>query len=412
MTSIAGVSRRLLLASGFSTAALFAGATSGKEADPQHLNLPTSRIEDYLRCSPSSDQPAIDYAVITDSKFAGGADPGGNRDSSLAIRAAVASGRPVYLPPGTYNFEGPGIDHPAPFIVGAGQSATTVALGPGTMFIDSNQMWTSLTLRGIRFNGGKGHVRNRFESANVANYYTVSDNAFIDYDGASISNNASDQPYWKIERNIFQAGNFDRSMGIALSGLTDGTTIANNAFLINRVHIKLARGGNNTYIRNCDFLRFGPPQNFPRIDVCFTLSPDEVNCGAGMVLTQCKFGNEFLDKRDYRIVYADEDPGRTNDERWPNLGADSANWVGGHIVRDVLSAGIGDDALIPLVRSMTPNIVGSMYGPITQVGNSGAPIMSVSQPLLNGGQSNHFGPVLRANSDTSPLPELVVSDRR
>ena len=109
----------------------------------------------------------------------------------------------------------------------------------------------------------------------------VSDNAFINYGGASISNNAPDQPYWKIERNIFQAGNFKSSMGIALSGLTDGTTIANNAFLINRVHIKLARGGNNTYIHNCDFLRFGPPQGFPRIDVWFTLSPDEVNCGVG-----------------------------------------------------------------------------------------------------------------------------------
>ena len=286
-----------------------------------------------------------------------------------------------------------------------------VALGPDTTFIDSNQMWTSLTLRGIRFNGGKGHVKNRFQSANVADYHMISDNAFINYGGTSISNNAPDQPYWKIERNVFQAGNFKTSMGIALSGLTDGTTIANNAFLINRVHIKLARGGNNTYIQNCDFLRFGPPQGFPRIDVWFTLSPDEVNCGSGMVLTQCKFGNEFLEERDYRILYADEGPGRTNDERWPRLDADSANWIGGHTVRDVLSAGIGDDALIPLVRSMTPYIVGSMYGPITQVGNSGAPIMSVRQPLWNDGQSNHFGPVLRANSDTSPLPSLVVSDR-
>jgi hypothetical protein len=208
VTSIAGVSRRLLLASGISTAALFASATSGRDADPQNRGLPMSKIEDYLRCSPSPDQPTIDYAVVTDSKFAGGADPGGTRDSSSAIRAAVASGRPVYLPPGTYNFLSRGIDHPAPFIVGAGQGATTVALGADTTFIDSNQMWTSLTLRGIRFNGGRGHVKNRFESASVANYYTVSDNAFINYGGASISNNSPDQPYWKIERNIFQAGNF------------------------------------------------------------------------------------------------------------------------------------------------------------------------------------------------------------
>jgi hypothetical protein len=271
-------------------------------------------------------------------------------------------------------------------------------------------MWTSLTLRGIRFNGGKGHVKNRFGSSNVTDYHVISDCAFIHYSGASISNNAEDQPYWKIERNIFSANNFVTSMGIALSGFTDGSTIANNAFLANRVHIKLARGGGNTYIHNCDFLRFGPPEGFPRIDVWFTLAPDDVNCGAGMVLTQCKFGNEFLDVRDYRIVYADEAAGAANDERWPSLDADSPNWIGGHTVCNVLSLGIGDSALIPVVRSMTPNIVGSTYGPITQAGNSGAPILSASQPLWNRGQSNHFGPLLRASSDTSPLPQLVVWD--
>ena len=140
----------------------------------------------------------------------------------------------------------------------------------------------------------------------------------------------------------------------------------------------------------------------------FTLSPDQVNLGAGMVLTRCKFGNEHLDERDYRIVYADEAAGPTNDERWPRLDVDSPNWIGGHTVCNVAHIGIGDEALIPLVRSMTPNIVGSTYGPVTVAGNSGAPILSATQPLCNGGDSNYFGPLLRANSATSPLPDLVV----
>lgn len=415
MTRIAGVSRRRLMTSGISaaavlgvssSAALFGTSRSGT-TDSQTGNRSMPNIEDYIRCSQPPDQPTIDYAVVTDPTFAGGADPRGERDSSPAIRAAVASNKPVYIPPGVYTFIGQGIDHPSPFIVGAGQGATTIGLGTDTTFIDSNQQWTSLTLRGIRFNGGKGHVKNRFESVNVTDYHLISDCAFIHYSGASISNNSVDQPYWKIERNIFFANNFTTSMGIALSGLTDGTTIANNAFLANRVHIKLARGGNNTYIHNCDFLRFGPPQGFPRVDVWFTLSPDDVNCGAGMVLTQCKFGNEWLDENDYRIMYADEAAGRTNDERWPRLD-DSSNWIGGHTVSNVANIGIGDEALIPLVRSMTPNIVGSTYGPVTQAGNSGAPILSVTQPLWNEGQSNYFGPLLRANTATSDLPDLVV----
>jgi hypothetical protein len=199
-------------------------------------------------------------------------------------------------------------------------------------------------------------------------------------------------------------------MGIALSGLTDGTTIANNAFLANRVHVKLGRGGNNTYIHNCDFLRFDVPEGFPRIDVWFTLTPDDTNCGGGMVITRCKFGNEFLAEADYKILYADETEGHMIHERWPLLDHESPNWIGGHTVSAVFTNGIGDSALIPLVRSTTSNIVGSTYGPVTLAGNSGAPILSTIKPLRDGGHSNYVGPLLRANDSTSPLPELVVCD--
>jgi len=409
--AIADLSRRRLIASGVSATTLLGLVGCGTDSSPVGPAAPgPSSIEEYVKCAPQPDQPTLDYAVATDSAFAGGADPTGKRDSGPAIRAAVASNKPVYLPPGAYIFLGPGIDHRAPFIVGAGQGATVVGLATGTTFIDSNQKWNSLNLRGIRFNGGRGHVRNRYEAVNVTDYHTVSDCAFINYSGASISNNTTDQPYWKIERNIFRADNFVSSMGIALSGFTDSTTIANNAFLMNRVHIKLGRGGNNTYIHNSDFLRFGITEGFPRIDIWFTLSPTEEDCGSGMVITRCKFGNEFLDPKDFHIVYADDDGSGNNDERWPNLDSDSTNWIGGHTVSNVLSNGIGDTALIPLVRSTTPNIIGSTYGPVTQAGNSGAPILSSTRPLVYG-QSNHFGPLLRATSDTTPLPDLVVSDR-
>lgn len=403
------MSRRQLIVSGM-TAAAVCGVTSCGTKPPTARSSP-SMIDDHLHCGSPSDQPTIDYAVVTDPSFSGGADPTATRDSSDAIRAAVASGKPVYIPPGSYIYHGPGIDHRAPFIVGAGQGATTIGLGADTTFIDSNQLWERFTLRGIRFDGGAGHVRNRFDSTNVTDYHTVSDCAFIGYRVASISNNSPDHPYWKIERNIFHSDNYRTSMGIALSGLTDGTSISNNAFLANRVHIKVGRGGNNTYIHNNDFLRFGDPEGSPRIDVWFTLSPSDTDCGAGMVLTQCKFGNEFLTPQDYKIVYADETEGDMNHERWPQLANESANWIGGHTVTNVFTNGIGDSALIPLVRSTTSNIVGCTYGPVTLAGNAGAPILSTIKPLRDNGHSNHVGPLLRATSDTSPLRELVVCDR-
>ncbi|ODQ90188.1 hypothetical protein BHQ18_12205 [Mycolicibacterium flavescens] len=392
------------MVSGLTVAAVVGGSSCTTNSPPP----PT--VQDYFQCDPPRDYPTIDYAVVTDAAFDGGADPSGRRDCSNAVRAAVATGKPVYIPPGSYTYHGPGIDHPAPFIVGAGQGRTTVTLGPETTFIDSDQVWLSLTLRGIRFNGGVGHVKNRFHGINVTDFHTVSDCAFINYSGASISTNSVDHPYWKIEGNIFRGSNYLTSMGIALSGLTDGTTIANNAFLANRVHIKVGRGGNNTYIHNCDFLRFGGQQGVPRIDVWFTLSVDEINCGAGMVITRCKFGNEFLDERDLRIVYADETDGRMNDERWPLLDKPSTNWIGGHTVTAVFANGIGDRAPIPLVRSTTSNVVGSTYGPVTMAGNSGAPILSTIMPLRNGGHSNYVGPLLRATGYTGPLPRLLVSD--
>lgn len=402
-------SRRSFLASGLAASSLITIASCTTRHSP---DASVTSIEHYLRGTPDPEQPVLDFAVATDPAFAGGADPSATRDSTESIRAAVNSGKPVYLPPGGYLFSGPGLDSRAPYIVGAGQGATTISMADNAVFIDSNQLWERLTLRGIRFDGGWGHVRNRYNEVNVTDYHTVTDCAFIDYSGTSISTHSVDHPYWKIERNIFRADNYRTSMAVSLPGLTDGTTIADNAFLANRVHLKLGRGGNNTYIHNCDFLRFAPPQGFPRIDVWFTLTKDDIDCGSGMVITRCKFGNEFLAPTDLRIVYADELVYAEENLRWPQLDAASPNWVGGHTVSNVFANGIGDESPIPLIRSTTSNIVGSTYGPVTVAGSSGAPLVSSIFPLRDGGISNYFGPMLRANSYTSPLPPLVVSDKR
>lgn len=359
---------------------------------------------------PSPAPPVEGFAVATDPVYAGGADPTWTRDSAPAIRAAAASGAPVYLPPGSYRFGGPGIDSRAPTIIGAGQGFTTVSLDHGSYFVDSSQPWSRLTLSGIRFDGGAGHVRNTSGLSNVTDIHRVSDCAFINYSGCSISHNSTDHPYWKIERNIFRAANYTSSMGIALSGLTDGTTIADNAFLMNRVHVKLAHGGNNAYIYNNDFLRFGPPAGQPRIDVWFVPAPSDVNAGGGMVLTRCKFGNENLDAHDLRVVYADEVPGTEAAARWPVLDAPSEGWIAGHSITLVFNNGIGDSALIPMVRSTTSNIVGGYYGPVTQAGNNGSPILSSINPLRGNGESNVVGPLLRAHNVFTGQPDLVVSD--
>lgn len=352
--------------------------------------------------------PAADaFAVVTDVRYAGGADPTGNSDSSAAFRAAAASGRPVFVPTGTYRWAGPGIDHPSPQFIGAGASATRIALTDSTYFVDSTQQWSHLSLSGLRFVGGAGCIRNSYTGSNVTQLHIVTDCEFLEYSECAISHESSDHPYWKIQRNVFRSSNYLTSMGVALSGLSDGTTIEDNEFLANRVHVKLRKGGNNTYIQRNDFLRFGPPQGFPRIDVWIVPAETEVNSGAGLVITRSKFGNEFLDPGDFRILYADEQPAARNCYGFPELNSVSSGWVSGHTVAQVLSNGIGDRNRIPMVFATTSNILGGIYGPIVQAGSSGAPILAVRSPLRFP-EDNTFGPLLRASPTDRPPSDLVV----
>jgi hypothetical protein len=296
-------------------------------------------------------------------------------------------------------------------IIGAGEGTTTVSLGQDSFFIDSDRKWNWLELAGIRFDGGVGHVRNSYLDSNVTDLHQIHDCAFIGYTGCSISSNSSDHPYWKIKQNIFHGSDYKNSMGIALAGLSDGTTISDNAFLANRVHIKLSTGGNNTYVHNNDFLRFASANDYPRIDLWFVPALSDTNAGGGMVVTRCKFGNENLAESDFRVVYADEGAGALVSDRWPILDHISPNWIAGHTFSEVFVNGIGDSVQIPLVRSTTSNVVGGRYGPVTLAGSNGAPVFSSIAPLLDGGSSNQFGPILRATSSTAPQPPLVVHDR-
>lgn len=349
------------------------------------------------------------FADVTDPAFAGGADTSGTTDCTAALRAAADTDRPVFLPPGRYRFDGPAIDARSPRVVGSGQGATTVLLGRDTYFLESDRRWPQLLMQGIRFSGGLGHIRNTYTGVNVNDFFVVTDCVFTEYTGMSIANSSVDHPYWRVERNIFRAANCTSTIGVALSGLTDGSTISNNAFLANRVHLKVGRGGNNTYIYDNDFLRFLPYDGEPRVDVWFLPSPTDVNSGAGMVLTRCKFGNEGLAPKDWRIVYADpagdHGPGVAS---WPAMGTESSGWIAGHTVANVLSNGIGDEALIPMIRSTTSKIVGGRYGPVTQAGNSGAPIMSTMHALAYPAE-NVFGPLMRASPTTFARQPLVVA---
>jgi len=324
-----------------------------------------------------------------------GAKGDGATDDTAAIdrAAGVAKDRPLYFPKGTYVYNGLGRTGTQMKFIGDGKDASIIKLGQGKFFIDDSQHWSSLQVRGLRFEGGAGAIRNRFTGVNVANLFEVDDCYFYNYTGAAISVNASDDPYWKITRSTFRAANSDTTIGVALSGLTDSTTLADDAFINNRVHIKLGKGGNNAHIVNSEFIQFSPGRGRVSVWIVPSTGPGYRNAGQGLTITASKFGNENLDASDKRILYADEAPGELFGDRMYSA-LPSAGYIAGHSVSNIYVAGSGGTNQ-PLVYSYTPNVSGCVYSFITSAGTPPSYILEFARPLEPDlyNSTNLFGPI-------------------
>lgn len=346
-----------------------------------------------------------------------GADPTGSSDSGPAFRNAAASGRPIWIPSGTFLYNGAGMSGSTLHIEGMGDNQTSINLGSGVYFVDANVPFYSFWLSGIRFTGGAGHVRNTYSGTNVDDMKEIRHCWFYNYTGASISNNPTvganngDSPYWKIHNNMFWGANYTTTMGVALKGLTDGNVIQDNEFLGNRCHIKIDRG-NNAYIRGNDFLRFNIPQGFPRTDIWVVpIDPAAgaaANGGSGLVITENKFGNENLDGADYRILYADEGSGTWWGERFPVI-ANSTNMLRGHMIHNNLLVG-NSTGTHALVHSTLPNLQGMMIGPNMLAGIGSAPLLRLRTATGFSHTSHVVGPMLSPSINQLSPPAWVVAE--
>lgn len=348
-----------------------------------------------------------------------GADPNGGSDSGAAFRNAAASGKPIWIPSGIYQYSGAGMSGSTLHIEGPGNNQAQIVLAPGTYFVDSNLPFYSFWLSGLRMEGGAGAVRNTYSGTNVNDMKVIQDCWFHNYTSACIQNNSTDpgnngdNPYWKIMRNIFYGANFTTSMGVALKGLVDSCVIQDNEFLLNRVHCKIDRG-NNCYIRGNDFLRFGGSSGFPRSDIWVVgINPATVqaaNAGSGMVITENKFGNEFLEGADYRILYADEIGGPTWwGERFPNVSSVSSNIVRGHNIHSNLLVGNGSGTHA-LVYSTMPAIEGMVIGVNSLSGISTAPLLRLKSATGFDHTKHIVGPLVSPQINQLAPPAWVVAE--
>lgn len=288
-----------------------------------------------------------------------GAVGDGKTDDTAAIAEAFESSGPegsLYFPPGTYVYNGAGLDAAfSPSIIGTASSSTKILLGPDSYFINYAGHLTSLLVRDLTFEGGKGAIKHSYTGVNVAGQYLIQNCQFSNYSSCAVSTDASDMPYWRVSDCIFESANTLDTIGIALSPGTDQCVIDSCSFIRNRIHIK-ARRGNNLHITGCDMLQFSPDASSgPRVAVWIVPAETDINAGTGLTITRCKFGNENLVPGDFRLLYADELEGASNGEMFPILDADSSNYVAGHNI--ALNLFVGNEANShPIIFSTTPNV--------------------------------------------------------
>ncbi|AYW78553.1 hypothetical protein [Propionibacterium acidifaciens] len=341
---------------------------------------PTAPAADPSSAAPSPGAPDTpEYAPVTgEGLVATGVD------DTETIERAIREG--LTLGEGAFVYKGSGIDVNAPVLRGLGAGRTFITIDSDCL-IDSNQQWSSLFIEGISFTGGRAVIRNRYRGANVTTIHVVRNCRFVSYKENAICHASSDMPYWKITQNYFSAADSTNSIAVALSGLTDGSTVSDNAFVNNRVHIKLDHGGNNTHIQNNDFVQSAPGTN--RIAVWIVPGDQKANAGSGLLIDANKFGNEFADASDLRIAYLDQN-GDDFSRAMPS-GSVSGGYISGHTITGCNFAG-NDNGYEGAVVSATPNITDCYIGPITISGASPNCVLAFRQPP-SGDIRTKIGPV-------------------
>lgn len=234
--------------------------------------------------------------------------------ANAQVSAAVSSGYPIstvraIFPSGDWVITtGGAVANCNLILEGRGKENTRVRIGAGQYFLTVSSSIYQFELRRFSFSGGKGCLKHTAVGTNVQGMIVVEDNNFQDYTECALGSLSSDLPDVKIKRNLFYGTT--SSKGVALAGLTDGVCISDNAFNLNKYHIKLGKGGNNAKVMCNDFIRFVNGGGAPALtDTWLVPQTTATNAGQGFLSFGNKFGNENINNADYRYLIADEAAG-------------------------------------------------------------------------------------------------------
>lgn len=221
----------------------------------------------------------------------------------------------LYFPCGYYIYNGSGLVIPngcSLVVEGDGDTATTIKIKNDTVLFSSSTLLKSLHIKGICFSGGKGVFNYNNTDSNIAAKYIIEENSFIGYTNTAIGSKSHDMPYWTIRNNYFRGGSSLTSIGLAMPGDCAGTSIENNYFTNNKVHIKLSDGGRGIILDGNDFVRYTRDRSHNVHDIWFVPTYGAGNRvsnrrqGIKCVLRANKFGGENVLEGDKRIIIAND----------------------------------------------------------------------------------------------------------
>lgn len=234
---------------------------------------------------------------------------------------------------------------------GEGVNASVLRLMGDFHAIETDHRLESSFVSGLTLIGGRGLLHHTFTGDNVSTDHIIQDCLFFDYSGAAICSEATDMPYWTIERCIFGGGGTvgaGLTRGVVLGGLQDGSVIRGNKFLSNEFHVILGPVASGSWhLDDNDFLSVYVENRTindvwlrPHDGSVTAASPAgknlfRVESGNGSSISGNKFGNEgvtSITKKAAKILIAAAGPGdrasAMPDLSWKN-GTDGKHYLGG-----------------------------------------------------------------------------------
>lgn len=156
---------------------------------------------------------------------------------------AVYTGPAMRIPAGVYFLNEPmtqDVPHAERILFrGEGENASVLRLMGDFHAVETDHRLESSFISGLTLIGGRGLLHHTFTGDNVSTNHIIQDCLFFDYSGAAICSEATDMPYWVIERCIFGGGGVvgaGLTRGVVLGGLQDGSIVRANKFLSNDFH--------------------------------------------------------------------------------------------------------------------------------------------------------------------------------